>query len=203
MVVLTVWNYMCEVKGQDRLICCLLFIFCLRIIMCLYIKPEHMNDILQPLPHITPDLFWERRELWDVSTAACGSRRWHAVDWFTLFIKYQRSVSKNMHTGVLLTAWCLYACVMTSYLAVVFRAPRWWLQGMFRDAGDYLPPPVRPFLPLSFSLLTEGISCEQMLAGSLMHNDCSDVFVWVGRPLSVHCSRCEIIGWGFPRTSHK
>jgi len=32
--------------------------------MCLYIKPEHMNDILQPLPHITPDLFWERRELW-------------------------------------------------------------------------------------------------------------------------------------------
>lgn len=131
---------------------CHLFIICLRNIICLYINPEHMNDILQPLPHITPDLFWERRELWDVSTAACGSRRWHVVDWFALFIKYLPSVCKNMHTCVLLTAWCLYVCVMTSYLAVVFRAPRWWLQGMFRDAADYLPPPVRSFLPLSLSL---------------------------------------------------
>lgn len=122
-------------------------------IMCLYILSQNTwmsqnNIIVITSCHSWPFLT-EKRAL-EVSTAACGSRRWHALDWFAVFIKYQCCVCKNMHTCVAPTAWCLYVrvCVMTSYLAVVFRAPRWWLQGMFRDAGDYL----HLFAPFSLSL---------------------------------------------------
>ncbi len=112
---------------------------------------------------------------------------------------------KNMHTCVPLTTWCLYVrvcddllsgcCIQSPQVVTAGHVQRcWWLPSCTCS-------PLSP--SLSFSLLTEGISCEQMLAGSLIHNNCSDVFVWVDRHHSVHCSRCEMIGWDFPRTSHK
>lgn len=132
----------------------------------------------------------------------------HDVDMQWIDLPYLLNTSLPcVRTCIPVYCWLLgvYTCVCDDLLSrCCIQSPQVVTAGHVRRCCRLPSPTCSPLsASLSFCLLTEGISCEQMLAGSLMHNDCSDVFVWVVRPRSVHCSRCEIIGRGFPRTSHK